>query len=346
MAQKTNDVSGSTTEDRVRAELMPWVGEPFGDSGPISAPDPVNVPMIRHWVDAIDDRNPVYLDEPAARAAGHAGRVAPPAMLQTWTMQRPLIEGIAERGGSAQPSRGANPISMLADEGFTGTLATNSELEFDRYLRPGDDLTSEGFLESVSEQKTTGLGRGYFVTWMTEYRDQTGASVGRQRFRVYKFAPGTAGEGGRAKRGGGAAGEAPGGDAAAAPRGEALPDFDLKVTATVIVAGALASRDFMPVHHDPEFARAQGAPDMFMNILTTNGYMGRYVSDWAGPAARLRRIAIRLGAPAVPGHTMRFSGRVTADEAEAGGRLQTVAVAATNPLGPHATGTVELFRPS
>jgi acyl dehydratase len=121
--------------------------------------------------------------------------------------------------------------------------------------------------------------------------------------------------------------------------------FDLEVTSTVIVAGAIASRDFMPVHHDPEYARAQGAPDVFMNILTTNGYVARYVTDWAGPGARLRKISIRLGGPCVPGQVLRFTGRVIADERSGEERALTVELAATNDFGAHATGTVELIAP-
>ena len=84
--------------------------------------------------------------------------------------------------------------------------------------------------------------------------------------------------------------------------GDELPPFELNVTSTVIVAGAIASRDFMPAHHDPVFARAQGAPDMFMNILTTNGYVSRFVTDWAGPEALLRSVN--------SGRTWRAVGRV------------------------------------
>jgi hypothetical protein len=261
-------------------------------------------------------------------------------MLQTWGMQRPLIEGIAERGGTAQPVTGESAITRLAAAGFTGTLATNSELEFDRYLRPGDLLSYQGVLEDVSEQKVTGLGRGYFVTWVTEYTDETGAPVGRQRFRIYKFAPGTAEDGARGEKSRSRT------EAASGPafEGEVLPDFDLKLTSTVIIAGAIATRDFMPVHHDRDYARAQGAPDVFMNILTTNGYVARYVTDWAGPRALLHGISIRLGAPAVPGQVMRFSGRVTAERVEAGRPPQTVTLAATNDFGAHATGTVTLSR--
>ena len=122
--------------------------------------------------------------------------------------------------------------------------------------------------------------------------------------------------------------------------GQELPLFELPVTSTVIVAGAIASRDFMPAHHDAEFARAQGAPNLFMNILTTNGYVARYVTDWAGPQARLQSIKIRLGAPAVPGLALRFSGSVAKVSEQGDERLVEVAIRAANDLGDHATGTV------
>jgi len=127
--------------------------------------------------------------------------------------------------------------------------------------------------------------------------------------------------------------------------GDELPSFELPVTSTVIVAGAIASRDFMPAHHDAVFAKAQGAPDLFMNILTTNGYVSRFVTDWAGPEAMLRSIRIRLGAPAIPGKPLRFSGRVTRTSEEGDLRVVEVAIRAANELGDHATGTVVLTLP-
>jgi acyl dehydratase len=127
--------------------------------------------------------------------------------------------------------------------------------------------------------------------------------------------------------------------------GEELPVFELNVTSTVIVAGAIASRDFMPAHHDPVFARAQGAPDMFMNILTTNGYVARYVTDWAGPEAMVRNIKIRLGAPSVPGKPLRFSGRVASKRNEGGECVVELTIRAANDLGDHATGTVVVTLP-
>ena len=132
----------------------------------------------------------------------------------------------------------------------------------------------------------------------------------------------------------------------AASVGDKLPQFVLPVTSTVIVAGAIASRDFMPAHHDAEYAKGQGAPDMFMNILTTNGYVARFLSDWAGPEARIRKIAIRLGVPAVPGQDLRFDGEVTAATDEADERVLELSIRAANDAGDHATGTAVVSIPN
>ena len=127
--------------------------------------------------------------------------------------------------------------------------------------------------------------------------------------------------------------------------GDALPPFELTVTSTVIVAGAIASRDFMPAHHDADYAKSQGAPDLFMNILTTNAYVSRFVTDWAGPQGMIRKIAIRLGAPAVPGQPLRFTGEVTQTKTEDGECVIEVTIRAANDLGDHATGTVVVSLP-
>ncbi|HEY8524385.1 MAG TPA: MaoC/PaaZ C-terminal domain-containing protein [Acidimicrobiales bacterium] len=123
--------------------------------------------------------------------------------------------------------------------------------------------------------------------------------------------------------------------------GTELPSLEIPVTRTLIVAGAMASRDFEPVHHDHLVAQERGSDDLFMNILTTNGLVGRFVTDWAGPAARLRGIDIRLGVPAYPGDTLAFSGRVV----DVRDRVVTVAVRAANARGDHASGTVEVEVP-
>ncbi|MFJ5721928.1 MaoC family dehydratase [Streptomyces sp. NPDC093149] len=124
--------------------------------------------------------------------------------------------------------------------------------------------------------------------------------------------------------------------------GEELAPLEIAVTRTLIVAGAIASRDYQDVHHDAELAREKGSPDIFMNILTTNGLVGRYVTDRLGPSAVLRRVAIRLGAPNYPGDTMVLSGTVTA---LGGDGTAEVKVVGTNGLGRHVTGTVTVGVP-
>ncbi|MFJ8310117.1 MULTISPECIES: MaoC family dehydratase [unclassified Streptomyces] len=124
--------------------------------------------------------------------------------------------------------------------------------------------------------------------------------------------------------------------------GDELPALEIPVTRTLIVAGAVASRDYQDVHHDAVLAREKGAPDIFMNILTTNGLVGRYITDHFGPAARLRSVKIRLGAPNYPGDTMTLTGTVTAVD----GEVAEVRVTGVNGLGHHVTGTVRVAIPA
>ena len=127
--------------------------------------------------------------------------------------------------------------------------------------------------------------------------------------------------------------------------GDELPPLAIDVTATVIVAGAIASRDFMPVHHDRDYANAQGAPDIFMNILSTTGHCSRFLTDWAGPQAMITRLAIRLGVPTFPGTTLTFTGRVVGTSRDDDGGLVDVELRATNDLGDHVTGTATVSLP-
>ncbi|MFF7979523.1 MaoC family dehydratase [Streptomyces sp. NPDC007901] len=120
--------------------------------------------------------------------------------------------------------------------------------------------------------------------------------------------------------------------------GTRLPSLEIPITRTLIVAGAIASRDYQDVHHDAELARRKGSPDIFMNILTTNGLVGRYITDHFGPTAVLRKVAIRLGAPNYPGDTMVLTGRIEELDEETG--TATVRVVGANALGNHVTGTV------
>jgi acyl dehydratase len=127
--------------------------------------------------------------------------------------------------------------------------------------------------------------------------------------------------------------------------GDVIPPSVIDVTATRIVAGAIASRDFMPVHHDRAYANSQGAPDIFMNILSDTGYCSRFLTDWAGPEAMIRRLAIKLGVPLFPDTALTYSGTVTSAREEGGEGIVEVELRATTGLGDHVTGVATLSLP-
>ncbi|MGL6070350.1 MaoC family dehydratase [Craterilacuibacter sp.] len=123
--------------------------------------------------------------------------------------------------------------------------------------------------------------------------------------------------------------------------GDTLPPLEIPVTVELVVAGAIATRDFFPGHHDLAAAQKLGSQHIFMNILTTNGLVERYVGAWAGPEALIASVKIRLGAPNYPGDSMTMQGEVSAkDEAE---QSLTVAMRGVNSMGDHVSGTVKLL---
>ena len=124
--------------------------------------------------------------------------------------------------------------------------------------------------------------------------------------------------------------------------GDEIPALEIPLTRTLIVATAIASRDYQDVHHDPALAHEKGSQDIFMNILTTNGLVGRYITDWAGPNTVMKSVKIRLGAPNYPGDTMVLTGSVI-DKADG---VVTVGLRGANSLGDHVTGTVSLMLPA
>lgn len=461
--------------DALEARIAKLVGCEIGPPEP--GPDPVNAPMIRHFCEAVGDESPAYLDPDWAARSRHRGLVAPPAMLQAW-----VLRGLRP----APRDRLVELLALLREAGYPDVVATDCEQSYDRALRPGDRVTLRTSIESVSPEKTTGLGPGRFVDLRLVFEDARGTRVGAQRFRLLLFrgaggspaplekprrprppasedtrffAEGLAqGElriqrcaacgrlrhpprplcpacqslerdfvvasgrghvhaftvlhhpafppfayplvvalvdleegtrlvadlvdveptavgigmaveteireveeglplpvfvpaGRRAAR----AAPPPGQPVASPPArrsatlradevgvGDVLTPLEVPITVTRIVAGAVASRDFQDVHHDADAARRQGLPNVFMNILTTNGYVGRFATDWAGPEAELRGIAIRLGAPNLPGDTLTLTGSVAACE----GDEVTLAIEGRNALGTHVSGRVRLVLPA
>jgi uncharacterized OB-fold protein/acyl dehydratase len=463
-----------------------------GQSRPRPARDPVNLPMIRNWTEALGDDCPLYADPDAAARSVHGELVAPPAMVQVWTMR-----GLRPAADDDDP---LGLMSAVLDEaGFTSVVATNCEQEYHRYLRHGEQLSVRSSLEDITGPKRTALGEGWFVTTRSTW--YSGAEpVATMLFRILKFRPPgappvTAAAAEPAPAGteksaatapaagvlrpvvsddtrffwdGTAAGELriqrcpdcgalrhppgpmcpacggarPGYQVAAGtgevysyvvhhhppvpgralpivialvaltegvrmvgelrgvpperarigmpvqvefariddeltlpawrerqeavlPRGDdppippappaggrevqagqALPELSIDVTPTFVISTALATRDFQDVHHDRDKAVARGSRDIFVNILTTTGLVQRYVTDWVGARALVRKVAIRLGAPCYAGDTLTFSGRVAEcpGPGEPGGDY-LIEVVGRCRLGDHVTGTVRVGLP-
>ena len=179
----TDTVVDETPEAKAAffAELQTYVGLEIGPPQP--APDEINAPMIRHLVETVGDTNPVYTDAALASQSVHGGIVAPPTMLQSWVMVG--IEG-PKRDGDG-PYEQMN--QLLFSRGFTSVVGTNSDQVYHRYLRPGDRLTMRTVIDSISDEKTTGLGTGHFVTTRQDYYDATDELVGSMMFRIFRFRP-------------------------------------------------------------------------------------------------------------------------------------------------------------
>jgi uncharacterized protein len=437
-----------------------------GPGAPRQARDPVNLPTIRNWTDAIGDTNPVYTDAEFAVRSVHGQLVTPPAMVQVWTM--PGLQPPAADDGTDPLGQ---MMRTLDEAGFPAVVATNCAQTYHRYLRHGELLSLRAELTDVTGSKRTALGEGWFVTTRNVWYSG-GEPVAEMDWRVLKFRPAPAAQAGpepaaqadldaagsaesalplgpvmrppvspdtaffwagtqaaelRIQRCGecGALRHPPGpaclscgttrnqGFGVAAGTGTvysyvvhhhppvpgkrlpivialveltegvrvmaeltgiepaqvqigmpvrtsfiridddlvlpgwradqrgapgALPELVIKVTPTVVVATALATRDFYPVHHDHDMAVRSGSPDIFLNILTTTGLVQRYVTDWAGPEAIVRAVSIRLGVPCYAGDTLTFTGRV----AGIANGEQVIDVTGTCSLGNHVTGTVRL----
>jgi hypothetical protein len=317
-------------ELRERAALI----QAAGDSSPVLARDPVNLPMINNWVEAIGDNNPIYVDAHAARSAGHRSLVAPPTMIQVWTypgMQPPPPD---DRIGLT--------FELLDEAGYTAVVATNMDQTYHRYVEHGERLSAVSALDDLTGPKRTSLGTGWFMT--TRHTWYSGDEVvGKMRFRMLKYvappdrsdsqvgdaAPPRIETGGELKRA-----DSP----AVAGIEERLPEMTIEVTPTFIISTAMATRDFQDVHHDRDRAIAHGSKDIFLNIDTDAGLVQRFVTDWFGPQSRLTAISLRLLVPSYAYDSLLFRGEVTAmDGAEA-----TVAVVGRGQLGDHVVGAVRI----
>ncbi|MCM2412857.1 bifunctional MaoC family dehydratase N-terminal/OB-fold nucleic acid binding domain-containing protein [Streptomyces sp. RKAG290] len=164
---------GQGGRDELYERLRAYEGRAAATAG--TGKDLVNEPMIRHWCEAMGDTNPAYTGP---------GAVAPPTMLQAWTMGG--LSGHTDRDGAYDELFG-----LLDGAGFASVVATDCEQEYLRPLRPGDRITFDAVIESVSERKTTKLGTGYFITTRMDVRAQD-EPAGTHRFRILKYRPAAA----------------------------------------------------------------------------------------------------------------------------------------------------------
>lgn len=147
-------------------------------TAPRPAPEAVNPAMARHWCEMVEDANPIYFDEAYAAATWLQGTFAPPTMLFTWQMPPPWPE--VERESA---------LGGLDLEGCTATLAVNAVQEYDQPLRYGDELTVTSEIAGISDEKTTRLGTGHFITTKDTFYNQRGEVVGTHSFTLFRYAP-------------------------------------------------------------------------------------------------------------------------------------------------------------
>ncbi len=184
---QTNETAETDSE---QAQFHNSLTSEVGSTGKIEvARDSVSEPVIRSWCDAMSESNPLYINQDFANDSKHGGIIAPPAMLQVWTMSGLHLGKQFQRNTEDSPSAGV--YQLLDEAGFTGVVATNATYHYNEVVRPGDLLSASQKLLDVSEEKTTAIGVGHFVTTETIYSDASGKQVGSMEFRVLKFRPGT-----------------------------------------------------------------------------------------------------------------------------------------------------------
>lgn len=308
--------------DRLQSFVGTSTGEPV-------AVDTVNLPMIRRYVEAMGDANPIYVDGNAAVAAGRDGVIAPPAMLPVWTMGGYRATVAAPRA-AVNSDRGV--LVALAEAGFTLTPGVNLTHRYERELRLGDRLHAAGTIAAVSEERQTALGPAHFVDLHSQYHDDDGAVVGEQVLRVIAYNPNN-----QRRTHSATAEAAPSDDG-----NEALPPLVITIDRLGVIACTTACNDFRAGHYDPDLARAIGMRDIFTDIPTSAGLTARYITDWAGPRARLLELDVALGLPFCAGDTLSFTGSVSAPRADGS---VSVAVRGHTHHGRHvrATAVVEFL---
>ena len=318
--------------------------------GPYMSFNPVNSTQIWQWCSAMGEKNPTY--QPGEQ------QMAPPAMMQMWTM-RNIDDQYAPGSTSAAPYQVFDEMKVM---GYPENVAVSYDLNFHRYLQNGEQAKHYTTIVNISDKKTTGLGVGFFVTERVEYLTLDEEVFAEALITYFQYRAEERKNSGDSKPS--AAGESAGKpqwppstghryrqpdfttmDPALISVGESLPELQLPITHKLIVGGAIASQDFIPMHHNLPAAKAAGMADIFMNILTTGGLLARYLGDWAGSCSRLKQLKFNLMAPNFPGDTMVMGGEVSAVEMLSDGAEVRVSFVGMNGLGYHTKGSASILLP-
>jgi acyl dehydratase len=318
--------------------------------GPYCSFNPVSRTQVWQWCSVMGDRSPLYLDadyQARTEFAG-CGVVAPPAMMQMWTM-RDVDDRYAPGSTDAPPYP---VIRELEQRGFPANVAVSYDLRFHRYLVEGDRVHHYKSVVEISPLKQTALGEGHFFTDRMEYLDQHDALFAEALITYFQYRPTATAPAGATRAEPPAVPEQPWQSdyrdikPDTVHAGDILPTLVIPVTHRLVVGGAIATQDYVPVHHNLPAAQDAGMDDIFMNILTTCGLSARYLGDWAGPGSRLQRLRLKLLAPNMPGDTLVFQGAVKAVDAADEGAAVAVDFAGLNSLGYHVTGSASLSLPA
>jgi acyl dehydratase len=318
----------------VPTDVAGWIGETRYRE---TADFPVERGYIWTSCASVENGNPLFWDD-AVAAEITGGPIAPPSTLSLWF-----------RPHHWQPGQTAQrlPLQVHFDLkerlGLPEAIMSDSEVAFHEPVRPGDVISTAQVLRSLSEPKTTKLGTGRFWVIDVPYRNQHGDLVGVETFTGFGYVRHPA---------------APtGGDPTPAAAvladmhvGEALPALTYDVTATTVVLGALATRDWRPMHHDRDFAiERNGARDIFLNTPNQQAWFERFVTDWTGPLGRPGRLRFRMRDSVYPGETMTLTGTVAATDTDASGcgwATVDIEVRAGQPARPCTTASMRVALPT
>ena len=306
--------------------------------GPYIAFNPVSSVQIWQWCSVMGEQQARYQAGP--------DQVAPLAMMQMWTM-RDYYDRYAPGSTSDRPYQVFDDMTAM---GYDSNVAVSYDIEFLRYLRVGEWPRHYTTVVNISDQKTTSLGVGYFVTERVEYTTDTAEVFAYANITYFQYRAATAE---KAPSVSGSSTDTTVDistptlldsstlalDWRCVEPGQALAEWQLPITHRLIVGGALATQDFIPVHHNAPAARAAGMPDIFMNILTTSGLVCTYLNACAGDSAFISTLKFSLMAPNVPGDVMTLQGQIQDLTKVDGTTEASIVFAGKNGLGMHTQGS-------